>query len=601
MPATPPDIPSPAPARQVAPPAHSADPADPPRGRLVVCSIPKAGTYLLGDLLASLGYRDTRLHLGVPVSQDYSGAEVDVALAKPNQFDSPIRWPRILDSVGAGEFAVSHVGAQQVNDLHDFRVAFLYRNLRDVWCAYARFVARTGRWGAQDQDWAQLPDGPDKLRGFIQHHGDKALGVILPVAGWYHRGAATKFCFEALLGDLGPELQDLQLLRLAKLTGRPAEFPTLRATLRATLETQTMTRSAKRTDWQAMWSEEAEAYFESSGLKQINTELGYEGTGLPELRRSFAAAELEVRDCPICGRRDAEVVCETDRHDLGLKTGVCRHCSACYLVEYPSTEWIGAFYRDRYWSLYDIGGIEHEAASSRQRTAKMLEAVIPADRKIASLLDIGCGTGGMLRSARERWPAVEIQGIDPSEDAVARCRGYGFDVQQVSDMTRVQLERPRTFELVTIIHVAEHLVEPVNLIGSAAELMDDDGLLYLDVPNVMSGRWNSTNFIHLAHPQMFHRESLDRLLQRCGLEAVRWTYAAAPEWPWAIGVLARKRAGGAVSADQVPAAGADRVRKVADHVRRHVNPPLPQTGWSRVRRQLARIGPLRKLALHLKG
>ena len=585
----------------LAPAADAPDPAAAAaRQRLVVCSIPKAGTYLLGGLLAELGYVDTRLHLGVPVSQNYANAPRDTALAKPNEFDSPIRWPQILDSIGPGQFAVSHVGARQVHRLRDFRVAFLYRNLRDVLCAYARFVARTGRWGADQQAWTQLPDGPEKLNAFIEHHAPLMLSVILPVAGWYHRGAAVKFCFEALVGELGPELQDVQLDRLAQLTGVEADLPRLRQHLRTTLEADTLTKSAQRTQWREMWSEQAEAFFESSGLKKINTELGYEDTGLLELRRSFAAAGLEPRPCPICGRLDAEVVCRTDRHDLGLKTGVCRHCSACYLVEYPSHAWIGGFYRDRYWSLYDIGGIEHEAESSRRRTAQMLEQVIPADREVQSLLDIGCGTGGMLRSARERWPDIQLQGIDPSEDAVQRCRGYGFDVQQVDDLTHIQLDKPRKFELLTIIHVAEHLVDPASLIGSAVAYMDDQSLLYLDVPNIMSGRWNSTNFIHLAHPQMFHRDSLDRLLQRCGLEAVRWTYAAAPEWPWAIGVLAKKRAGGAIDADQVPAAEPRQVRQVVQHVGRHINPPLPLTMWGRVRRRLMASELLWKLACRLR-
>lgn len=265
-------------------------------------------------------------------------------------------------------------------------------------------------------------------------------------------------------------------------------------------------------------------------------------------------------------------------------------------MQYPSTAWIGAFYRERYWSLYDIGGIEHEAESSRKRTAQMLEEIFPADREIKSLLDIGCGTGGMLRSARERWPDAEIRGVDPSEDSVRRCREYGFEVEQVDEMTQVKLRDPRTFDLLTIIHVAEHLSQPVELISSATQYMDQDSLLYLDVPNIMSGRWNTINFIHLAHPQMFHRGSLERLLARCGLEAVEWKYGVAREWPWAIGVLARKRSGGPTPAQAVEPAGDPSVQQVVAHLRRHGNPPLPQGRLQQLRSRVARFRAVVRVA-----
>jgi ubiquinone/menaquinone biosynthesis C-methylase UbiE len=38
------------------------------------------------------------------------------------------------------------------------------------------------------------------------------------------------------------------------------------------------------------------------------------------------------------------------------------------------------------------------------------------------LLDVGCGTGRLLRSAAQRWPAAELIGVDPSPGMVAVAR-----------------------------------------------------------------------------------------------------------------------------------------------------------------------------------
>ena len=39
-----------------------------------------------------------------------------------------------------------------------------------------------------------------------------------------------------------------------------------------------------------------------------------------------------------------------------------------------------------------------------------------------SVVDVGCGTGRLLRKARERWPAAQLIGVDPAEGMVEKAR-----------------------------------------------------------------------------------------------------------------------------------------------------------------------------------
>jgi ubiquinone/menaquinone biosynthesis C-methylase UbiE len=42
--------------------------------------------------------------------------------------------------------------------------------------------------------------------------------------------------------------------------------------------------------------------------------------------------------------------------------------------------------------------------------------------KVASILDIGCGTGRLLRKAQERWPKARLFGVDPAEGMIEKAR-----------------------------------------------------------------------------------------------------------------------------------------------------------------------------------
>jgi ubiquinone/menaquinone biosynthesis C-methylase UbiE len=39
-----------------------------------------------------------------------------------------------------------------------------------------------------------------------------------------------------------------------------------------------------------------------------------------------------------------------------------------------------------------------------------------------NIVDVGCGTGRLLRKARERWPDAQLIGVDPAEGMVEKAR-----------------------------------------------------------------------------------------------------------------------------------------------------------------------------------
>jgi ubiquinone/menaquinone biosynthesis C-methylase UbiE len=54
---------------------------------------------------------------------------------------------------------------------------------------------------------------------------------------------------------------------------------------------------------------------------------------------------------------------------------------------------------------------------------------VPSGIRPESILDIGCGTGRLLRKAHLRWPAAHLIGVDPAEGMVKEARRLTTEAQ----------------------------------------------------------------------------------------------------------------------------------------------------------------------------
>ena len=56
------------------------------------------------------------------------------------------------------------------------------------------------------------------------------------------------------------------------------------------------------------------------------------------------------------------------------------------------------------------------------RLQRSVLGLVESEANPASILDIGCGTGRLLRKAGERWPNSRLIGVDPAEGMIERAR-----------------------------------------------------------------------------------------------------------------------------------------------------------------------------------
>ena len=202
------------------------------------------------------------------------------------------------------------------------------------------------------------------------------------------------------------------------------------------------------------------------------------------------------------------MVC-SDEGDLAVHR--CLSCGFVYLASWEqSIEQSGALY-DYYGRLNDEDFARRYSAENRARQQKLLKE-LAAHTGGRRLLDVGCGDGQLLQTARdEGWDA---HGIDLSETAIRCCHRRGLSASR-TDFFDVALDE-RRFDVIVMSELIEHVPSPQRFLKRAEELLDNGGVAYLTTPNfgslarrMLGGSWS---VIHPEHIGYFERPTLRKLV-----------------------------------------------------------------------------------------
>lgn len=97
-----------------------------------------------------------------------------------------------------------------------------------------------------------------------------------------------------------------------------------------------------------------------------------------------------------------------------------------------------------------------------------------------TLLDIGCGWGEALLFFMSK--GLDCYGFDPASDAIAYGKQRGLNIVEAGLDTMNVFSR--TFDIVTLFNVLEHLSDPVRILQEIYEtVLKPGGILVIDVPN----------------------------------------------------------------------------------------------------------------------
>lgn len=275
--------------------------------------------------------------------------------------------------------------------------------------------------------------------------------------------------------------------------------------------------------------------------------------------------------CPLCNTASKNIIVDMSNcqifyagefRDVGIQKALCNECNLIFAAKLPTAFDVSKYYHERpvlEKSTTNIAYAKEVAKNSPMvieytERAGYLERQVtencsfnPGERKV---LDIGCSNGEFLMPFLEfGWQGF---GVEPGAAAeIAALRG----VQTYRGLFDSSNFEPSQFNLVTMMHVLEHVEAPDKILQQINEILCDDGLLYIEVPDtlsIMSGKsspeqkhfWDLYNSEHLLH---FSFYSLAKLLEDSGfqiLDMFRHHYNVNAEWD-EIGILVQKASGSA--------------------------------------------------------
>lgn len=233
-----------------------------------------------------------------------------------------------------------------------------------------------------------------------------------------------------------------------------------------------------------------------------------------------------MRSCPVCA--DNGFTKFTDLHyalfdDLQLsgemQLGECSSCKAIY----NNTELHEGDFT-RYYSLNEYyldarsagsGGYSPRDAIRYARIYDQIKGFLPG--YMPTVLDFGCGKGGMLSWLKDQGLAVGI-GIEAS----TACRDFLQQRQGLAAFAAIS-EVVGRVDGIILSHILEHVYAPVRLLAELREIAHSDTVFYIEVPRAEAYLspeivWRELYFEHINH---FTAEGLQRLLAAGGLRILR--------------------------------------------------------------------------------
>ena len=285
------------------------------------------------------------------------------------------------------------------------------------------------------------------------------------------------------------------------------------------------------------------------------------------LRVYFARQRLIPRPCPLCGSPTPELLVRGDRDFIGISTSQCPRCGFIFSAPYYTPAVIAEFYQERYRSQYknqpDPRGLSDLQGYLRERAE--FYGLWLARRQLlpgagGGMLDVGCGDGTLLLSLRDRRPDLRLAGVEPTV-SFARHLGdeRGLEIASALDGLAIG----QRFELVTLVHVLEHVQDPVGLLQEVRGRLEESGRVYVDVPDV--GSHSSLMDLHLAHCNHFSVHTLGLALSLAGYRVIEAAAHRPPTLPpslFAIAEVDDSAPGATVLPDPDAVTLANRVRAI---------------------------------------
>lgn len=178
--------------------------------------------------------------------------------------------------------------------------------------------------------------------------------------------------------------------------------------------------------------------------------------------------------CPICQSTSASPA-------WNYKDKIIWRCPMCTLeFTYPLQAAPLNYYQERYWQTAELlaTAIHPGWHYLRNQIERCVKTYLPTAHGHA--IDIGCGSGYF--AAELKNIGFEVLGIDFNPAMIQLARDK-YKIPARVARVETLLTSPERYEVALLIHVLEHVEDPLNLLKSIREILTPQGILLIELPN----------------------------------------------------------------------------------------------------------------------
>lgn len=209
--------------------------------------------------------------------------------------------------------------------------------------------------------------------------------------------------------------------------------------------------------------------------------------------------------CPICGATASEPkFFQSFRgKEINISYSACPDCEVAFQVPMLTAEQSDTFYAtDQYRKLISNGAVvtSDNLHGQFMRASRIVPYITERLPSVRHHLDVGSCAGALCNTVQQAYGA-STQGVELSEGFLAYSNANGVLASATWPNGNSR------FDLITIVHTLEHVVDPVGMLRQARALLS--GQLYVEVP---------MNQPDVVHPYVFSPPALGRALAIAGFE-----------------------------------------------------------------------------------
>ncbi|ARU31490.1 hypothetical protein CAP31_07200 [Sulfuriferula sp. AH1] len=243
--------------------------------RVILVSVPKAGTYLMSQVLSRIGFTDTHLHVRYDDQAigiyDFRNAPKKMSMSEQEQRFQTMPLGDSLAKIQSGKFALGHLPPIPEVKRHlcnDIKIIFLVQDLRDCLISHMRYMISVGVITEQAHPWCKITDERERFKQYLLNYAEKVgpLVHMKLIACWEYdihnpcQGMEIfKLRFEDLIGA-NQTMTGMVIKSLAKFLEIEAPQD-VKAMLKSVMGAETLTKSDGVTIRQRYWSHFAEQWF----------------------------------------------------------------------------------------------------------------------------------------------------------------------------------------------------------------------------------------------------------------------------------------------------------------------------------------------------